>query len=294
MSALATKPASLTPEQLQAIIAQAVATATGGTVPSLTEKKPKLDGKSRSKPTPKESAGKEPQAVSKLDQQLALDRDTLVADGHRILGAGMTIERINFGMRVLSWARATSTSNGAIVEQIAEMGLSIMALGGFQCSDIRGKKHFSLPILTDACKLAILSTYCQDVGKLDWYCASMFARFLGKKFTPLKQEILQLDACKAIIAKLIKRDSSLMKPSGKAPDRKLVRAAIDAILGGRKAREVKEKTDGDDTGDDETTGGVTSIHAVSQWLAQATDDDILQLANMLGDDVKCRMVDSFN
>ena len=95
MSAVAT----LTPDQLQAILAL------------LPQSQPaEKPAKSRDKKTSKEQAGKEPVDVSKLDQALAADRDSLVKEGHRLLGSGHTASLINYAIRVLTWAKSTNKS----------------------------------------------------------------------------------------------------------------------------------------------------------------------------------------
>lgn len=283
MSTTATVPAGV---DLQALLASLQAMATGSpaskspashSVTDGTEKR--KAGKSRDKATKRELEGKEPRDVSKLDQQLATDRDSLVAEGFKVLSVGMTSARINFAMRVVSWARATSPAGGesGTWEAIDAIGASIIRMGNGQECSVAGKKHITLKVLAECVKLAALATYVPDVAKLDFYVACMFNRFMGKKFKVTKPEVLQLKSCQAIVKRVLSREPELIKASG-APDRKAIRAAIDAILGARKSA-VKD------------TGGVTSVHAVANWFAAATDDDLLALAEKLSDDVKCRFVE---
>ena len=296
MSAVAT---TLTPDQLQAILAllpQAQQANKPAEKPadkpakSRDKKTPKEEAdkpaKSRDKKTSKEQAGKEPVDVSKLDQALAADRDSLVKEGHRLLGSGHTASLLNYAIRVLTWAKSTNKSNTDIENAVRSMGTSIIQLSdGMVCGT--GKKVITLRQLLDACRLAMLSTFAPDIGKLGWGIAELFLRFVDG-FKPNNPEILKLDDCKLLVARIIRKDAALW--SVKGPDRKAIRDAIGDLLGKRSAPAKKDSADSDDA-DDADTSGVTSIHAVKDWLESACKDDVAKLFGMLSKSAQDTLMD---
>ena len=242
--------------------------------------------KSRDKKTPKEEAGKEPVDVSKLDQALAADRDSLVKEGHRLLGSGHTASLLNYAIRVLTWAKSTNKSNTDIENAVRSMGSSIIQLSdGMICGT--GKKTITLRQLLDACRLAMLSTFVPDIGKLGWGIAELFLRFVDG-FKPNNPEIIKLDDCKLLVGRIIRKDTALW--SVKGPDRKAIRDAIGDLLGKRAAPAKKDSADSDDA-DDADTDNVTSIYAVKNWLENATKDDVAKLFGMLSKNAQDTLMD---
>ena len=283
MSAVAT---TLTPEQLQAILAllpQAQASKPAEKPASKPAEKP---AKSRDKKTAKEQAGKEPVDVSKLDQALAADRDSLVKEGHRLLGSGHTASLINYAIRVLTWAKSTNKSNTDIEIAVRNMGASIIQLSDGMIQGT-GKKVITLRQLLDACRLALLSTFVPDIGKLGWGIAELFLRFVDG-FKPNNPEILKLDDCKLLVARITRKDTALWNIKG--PDRKAIRDAIGDLLGKRAAPAKKDSADSDDA-DDADTDNVTSIHAVKNWLESACKDDVAKLFGMLSKNAQDTLMD---
>ena len=283
MSAVAT---TLTPEQLQAILAllpQAQASKPAEKPASKPAEKP---AKSRDKKTAKEQAGKEPVDVSKLDQALAADREALVKEGYRLLGSGYTGGLINYAIRVLTWAKSTNKSNDDIEIAVRNMGASIIQLSdGMVCGT--GKKVITLRQLLDACRLALLSTFVPDIGKLGWGIAELFLRFVDG-FKPNNPEILKLDDCKLLVARIVKKDTALWGVKG--PDRKAIRDAIGDLLGKRAAPAKKDSADSDDA-DDTDDASVTSIHAVKNWLENAAKDEVAKLFGMLSKQAQDTLMD---
>ena len=275
MSAVAT---TLTPDQLQAILAL---------LPQAQQANKPVEkpAKSRDKKTSKEQAGKEPVDVSKLDQTLAADREALVKEGYRLLGSGYTGGLINYAIRVLTWAKSTNKSNTDIENAVRSMGSSIIQLSdGMICGT--GKKTITLRQLLDACRLAMLSTFVPDIGKLGWGIAELFLRFVDG-FKPNEPAILKLDDCKLLVARIVRKDTALWNVKG--PDRKAIRDAIGDLLGKRSAPAKKDSTDAD--ADDTDTDNVTSIHAVKNWLESACKDDVAKLFGMLSKSAQDTLMD---
>ena len=280
MSAVAT---TLTPDQLQAILAL-LPQAQQANKPA--EKPADKPAKSRDKKTPKEEVGKEPVDVSKLDQALAADRDSLVKEGHRLLGSGHTASLINYAIRVLTWAKSTNKSNTDIESAVRSMGTSIIQLSDGMIQGT-GKKVITLRQLLDACRLAMLSTFVPDIGKLGWGIADLFLRFVDG-FKPNEPAILKLDECKLLVARIVRKDAALWNVKG--PDRKAIRDAIGDLLG-KRAAPAKKDSPGSDDADDADTDNVTSIHAVKNWLENASKDDMAKLFGMLSKNAQDTLMD---
>lgn len=248
----------------------------------------KLQAKLNSAKNVKKTAEKTAIAPSKaevLGAALMTDRKELVADGHKILGVGMTATRIAYGLRVLSWARAQMPKSNGQRKVIKALGHSIVHEGKDQSAEISGKVTITLRSLEETVRLAILSTFVPDVGKLDWNIATRFIRFLDG-FKPAKQEMVKLDDCKTLLARVIKRDSALFTSNGKAPNRKAISSAIDKILG------VSRKSTGKKTASktaEKTADNVTSAASVAKWMIAADDSAIAELRKLLSPDVIARV-----
>ena len=203
-----------------------------------------------------------------------------------MLGSGHTASLINYSIRVLTWAKSTNKSNTDIEIAVRNMGASIIQLSdGMVCGT--GKKVITLRQLLDACRLAMLSTFAPDIGKLGWGIAELFLRFVDG-FKPNNPEILKLDDCKLLVARIIRKDAALW--SVKGPDRKAIRDAIGDLLGKRSAPAKKDSADSDDA-DDADTDNVTSIYAVKNWLENATKDDVAKLFGMLSKNAQDTLMD---
>jgi len=259
---VATMP-TLTPEQLAAITAQAIATH-------------KAERKAKKEAKPSKLAA-DVQQINKLEQASASERDKLISEGHKLCGIGLTNERVAWANKVISYARLQADNKTAMLRTIDELQRSILHMGKDVSSDTVGKKG-NMRTINESLRLACVAHFVPQVKLIDWGCALLFIRFLDG-FNPAEPAIVQMDECKKIALAVVTRKEEYRNKNGFI-DRKKVKEAIDALLG---KREMPSKEDDDTEGEAETESeaGVTSIHAVANWLKQAGNSDIVQLMSML-------------
>ena len=257
---VATMPV-LTPEQLAAITAQAIATH-------------KAERKAKKEAKPSKLAA-DVQQINKLEQSAALERDKLISEGHKLCGIGLTNERVAWANKVISYARLQADNKTAMLRTIDEMQRSILHLGKDISSDTVGKNG-KMRTINESMRLACVAHFVPQVKLLDWGCALLFIRFLDK-FNPHTPAILHKDECKAIAIAVTLKKPEFLNKNGYI-DRKLVKEAIDDLLGKREMP-AKQESEGDE--DEAGEAGVTSIHAVVAWLKQTNNSDLTQLMTML-------------
>lgn len=267
---VATMP-TLTPEQLAAITAQAIATH-------------KAERKAKKEAKPSKLAA-DVQQISKLEQSTASERDKLVEDGHKLCGIGLTNNRVKWAERLISYARLNSDSNNGMFKVIDQIQLSIINRGDGVSSDTTGKTG-KIRTINESLQLAVLGTFVPQVKLLDWGCALLFIRFL-EKFNLVKPEVSHVDEAKKIASAVALRKPEYLNKNGYI-DRKNVKLMIDSIIGTSRASKaspmeaMKAKIEQLEADLAEAEDGVTSIHAVSDWLQQASNDDLIKLVASLG------------
>lgn len=217
-------------------------------------------------------------AIASHDQKSASERDKLVKRGYALVGAGLTIERVSWANDVIAYARNMGDNTQAGANRvIGELQRSILHMANDLTSDATGKTG-KLRTFNDSLQLALVTKSMPQVKFMDWGVAVQFNRFL-EKFNVINPEIVQLEAGKALASAIMLKKPEFLNKNGFL-DKKLIRAAIDAILG--KSRKTKGKTDSDASDDaDDEAPTVTSLEAVAQWMQSATDEQLTALTKLL-------------
>jgi len=262
-------------------VAQAVALALQG-------EKAKRKAKREAKPS---SLANDLKTVHKLDQAQASERDMLVEEGHKLCGTGLTISRVIWAEKLISYARLHSDKDAGCTKVIAQIQASILHMGNDVSCDTTGKKG-KIRTIEESLKLACVAHFIPQVKLLDWGVALLFVRFL-EKFSVVNPAITHADDAKKIAIDVGMKKPEYLNKNGYI-DRKNVKLMIDSIIGTSRASKASPmeqmKTRIGElevelmlANEKLATGstGVTSIHAVAEWLIQSQVNDIVELMGML-------------
>ena len=259
---------------------------------ALKAEKDKRKAKRESKPS---SLATDLQTVHKLEQSQASERDMLVEEGHKLCGTGLTLNRVVWAEKLISYARLHSDKNAGCMKVIAEIQSSILHKGNDVSCDTTGKNG-KIRTINESLQLACVAHFIPQVKLLDWGVALLFVRFL-EKFSVVSPEISHADDAKKIAIDVGMKKPEYLNKNGYI-DRKNVKLMIDSIIGTSRASKaspmeaMKAKIEQLEAHNAELeaqllayekTGstGVTSIHAVADWLIQSQTNDIVELMGML-------------